>query len=73
MNGHREILVVEPQSLHHQGAADDLAEPWETGQVLTAKKHENGEPGEGEGHRAGAKHDPGEERPPAQVVTLVSP
>jgi len=44
MNGHREILTLEPQSLHHQGAADDLAESWETGQGLTAKKRENESP-----------------------------
>jgi hypothetical protein len=44
MNGHREILTLEPQSLHHQGTADDLAEPWETGQVLTAKKREKESP-----------------------------
>jgi hypothetical protein len=28
----------------HQGAADDLAESWETGQGLTAKKRENESP-----------------------------
>ena len=44
MNGHREILMLEPQSLHHQGAADDLAEPRKTGQVLTAKKREKESP-----------------------------
>jgi hypothetical protein len=44
MNGHREILTLEPQSPHHQGAADDLAKPRKTGQVLTAKKREKESP-----------------------------